>query len=147
MNQRQSGAALVVSLVLLLVLTMLAISTMSTASLEMTMAGNEQYSENAFQLAETATSDYLATAGADPDCANTADPGICDIDENDDLLDEMGGTYSATSNFLDDYDGCPGGFSKGTFASYHFEIQAVGNTTARNASSQHTQGWLVCRNQ
>ena len=44
----QSGAALVVGLLLLLVLTILAISGMTTATLELQMAGNEQYQERAF---------------------------------------------------------------------------------------------------
>jgi type IV pilus assembly protein PilX len=50
---RQSGAALVVGLLLLLVLTILAISGMTTATLELQMAGNEQYQERAFQFAES----------------------------------------------------------------------------------------------
>ena len=48
----QSGAALVVGLILLLVLTLLAISGMTTASLELQMAGNDQYQERAFQFAD-----------------------------------------------------------------------------------------------
>ncbi len=55
-RQHQNGAALIVGLVLLLVLTILAVSTMSTSSLEITMAGNNQFAENAFQLAETGNS-------------------------------------------------------------------------------------------
>ena len=42
-GRRQDGAALVVGLILLLVLTLLAVSGMTTASLELQMAGNEQY--------------------------------------------------------------------------------------------------------
>ena len=49
---RQRGAALVVGLLLLLVLTVLAISGMTTASLELQMAGNEQFQERAFQAAD-----------------------------------------------------------------------------------------------
>jgi len=51
-SARQQGAALVVGLILLLVLTLLAISGMTTASLELQMAGNEQYQERAFQAAD-----------------------------------------------------------------------------------------------
>jgi type IV pilus assembly protein PilX len=49
---RQRGAALVVGLLLMLVLTLLAISGMTTASNELQMAGNEQYQERAFQAAD-----------------------------------------------------------------------------------------------
>lgn len=50
--RRQRGAALVVGLILLLVLTVLAISGMTTAALQLQMAGNEQFQERAFQFAE-----------------------------------------------------------------------------------------------
>ena len=49
----QRGAALIVGLVLLMVLTVLAISAMRTATLDLTMASNSQFRENAFQLAES----------------------------------------------------------------------------------------------
>ncbi|NND37810.1 MAG: pilus assembly protein PilX, partial [Gammaproteobacteria bacterium] len=39
---RQRGAALIVGLVLMMVLTILAISTMRTSTLELSMAGNTQ---------------------------------------------------------------------------------------------------------
>jgi type IV pilus assembly protein PilX len=145
-KSKQSGAALVVSMVMLMVLTMLAISTMSTASLEVTMAGNNQYSENAFQLAETGLDQYIATVAANPGCANTLNPDVCDIDGPDPgVVAAMGGTYQAQATFLNDFDGCPGS-SKGTLASYHFEVQATGQTTNQGATSQHSQGWLLCRN-
>jgi type IV pilus assembly protein PilX len=49
---RQRGAALIIGLLLLLVLTLLAVSGMRSASEELIMAGNEQYRQNAFQGAE-----------------------------------------------------------------------------------------------
>jgi type IV pilus assembly protein PilX len=49
----QRGAALVVGLLLLLVLTLLAISGMNTSTLELVMAGNTQFYQNAFQASET----------------------------------------------------------------------------------------------
>jgi type IV pilus assembly protein PilX len=60
--RRQRGAALVVGLVLLLVLTLLAVSTMRTASLELLMAGNAQFRENAFRLAEASLADGVDQA-------------------------------------------------------------------------------------
>jgi Tfp pilus assembly protein PilX len=58
-NNKQTGAALVVGLVLMMVLTILAISTMRTATLELLIAGNAQYRERAFQLAETGLRDAV----------------------------------------------------------------------------------------
>src|SRR4051794_32967462 len=60
-RRRQRGAALVVGLLLLLILTMLAISTMNSASVEFIMAGNEQYHQNAFQAAESGIAQTIAT--------------------------------------------------------------------------------------
>ena len=60
---KQQGAALVVGLLLLLVLTVLAISSMGSAALETIMAGNEQYRQNAFQAAEAGIAANLSNPG------------------------------------------------------------------------------------
>ena len=62
----QRGAALVVGMVLLVILTLLAISGMNTATTELLMAGNEKYQENAFQAAETGIERTMATAVFNP---------------------------------------------------------------------------------
>ncbi|MGD8339967.1 MAG: PilX N-terminal domain-containing pilus assembly protein [Gammaproteobacteria bacterium] len=51
--RRQRGAALVVGLVLMLVLTILGVSGMNTATLELAMAANSQARQLAFQAAES----------------------------------------------------------------------------------------------
>jgi type IV pilus assembly protein PilX len=59
-NQRnQQGAALVVGLILLVVITVLAISGMNTATTELAMARNDQNYENAFQAADTGLEQVL----------------------------------------------------------------------------------------
>jgi hypothetical protein len=59
----QGGAALVIGLLLLLVMTMLALTGMSSAALELQMAGNEQFQERAFQAAESGIAQALAAGG------------------------------------------------------------------------------------
>jgi len=59
-SRKQSGAALIVGLLLLVVITVLAISGMSTATTELAMARNDQNYENAFQAAETGLEAALA---------------------------------------------------------------------------------------
>lgn len=61
--RRPAGAALVIGLLLLAVITVLAISVISTASLELQMTGNEQYQELAFRAAEAGIEQAIA-AGA-----------------------------------------------------------------------------------
>ena len=53
LKNKQHGAALVVGLILLVIITVLAISGMNTATTELAMARNDQNYENAFQAAET----------------------------------------------------------------------------------------------
>jgi type IV pilus assembly protein PilX len=52
LRNRQEGAALVVGLVLLVIVTVLAVSGMNTATTELAMARTDQNYENAFQTAE-----------------------------------------------------------------------------------------------
>src|SRR5210317_1080503 len=66
---KQHGAALVVGLMLLVVITVLAISGMNTATTELALARNDQAYENAFQAAETG----LETALAQGQFATTGD--------------------------------------------------------------------------
>ena len=58
--QKQQGAALIVGLILLVVITILAVSGMNTATTELAMARNDQNYENAFQAAETGLEYALA---------------------------------------------------------------------------------------
>lgn len=144
---RQRGAALVVSLILLMMLTLLAVSTMSTASLEVTMAGNDQFAENAFQLAESANEQFLKTIDGNTFvCVNNANPTVCDIPVTA-VADPNGGpnlgTFSTTSRYVSDRGQCPGS-SDGSVLRYNFELQATG-ASASNAVSQHTQGWFFCK--
>ena len=51
-HKRQRGAALIVGLMMLVIVTLLAVTAVSTSSTELIMAGNEQFRERAFQAAE-----------------------------------------------------------------------------------------------
>ena len=59
-KNRQSGAALVIGLLLLVVITVLAISGMNTATTELAIARNDQSYETAFQAAETGLEKAIA---------------------------------------------------------------------------------------
>lgn len=141
------GAALVTSLMLLTVLTLLSISVMNTSRLQMAMAGNVQVSENAFQLAETANDAFLARALNDGNCINDLDPGECNI--NNENITSMNGNRSTTNRFVEYVDSCPPvagkGFSWGATAAFHFVAESEGTTNVRGGSAKHTQGWYVCR--
>ncbi len=128
---RQRGAALVVGLLLLLVLTLLAISGMNTASLELVMAGNLQYQQNAFQAAETGLARALAQGQFKPGA------GV-------ETIDSGGEPFTAVIAPQLDGAALPAiwGSSWDSFSTFHFEIQSTG-TSARNARAASVQGVAV----
>ncbi len=135
---QQRGAVLIVGLVLLLVLTVLAVSTIRTASLEVAMATNDRYSENAFQLAESAI-DWITVNGAP---WNTAIPFVLAQTPAPYGL----GSFQATATFNEETPPPAGGYSigvgGGSFSAYHFDIVAQGQSN-RGATSTHTQSFYI----
>jgi type IV pilus assembly protein PilX len=134
---RQEGAALVVGLLLLLVLTLLAISGMNTASLELVMAGNTQFHQNAFQAAETGIEQAIQTADFNPG-TSIEGPTTAEIDGTSD--DEY------TTSVERQLDGAAQpaiwGSTWDSFSTYHFEIDSSG-ASARNARANNIQGVAV----
>lgn len=145
---RQRGAALVVGLVLLMVLTVLAISAMRTATLNLSMTTNAQARENAFQLAESgiqATLRQVAAAAIDLDavavCPATPRPwSSTDLPWGAAVaVPAMRGRYEvrlcaagATHDAL--------GSSIG-FTQLHYRIESRGRSDQRNAEAIHAQGF------
>ena len=70
--RRPQGAALVIGLLLLTVITVLAISVISTASLQLQMTGNEQFQEQAFRAAEAGIEQAIASGDFTTDPAAIA---------------------------------------------------------------------------
>jgi type IV pilus assembly protein PilX len=140
--RRQGGAALVVGLILLMVLTLLAISGMNGATLELQMAGNAQFSENAFQAAETGVEEALREARVDG--VNTANvdeaktevvAGTTDHYEIITMHNPDNGVTKVPS----------GGFSMGVgkgFSAYHFDVTST-SASARSATQTHVQSFYV----
>jgi len=132
-------------MVLLLVLTLLAISTMSTASLEVTMAGNEQYGENAFQLAETAIEEHMGALRADGNCWNEQNPTVCDIPVRPAPAGMAGSLNTVTARTAllpacaNSSEPLPGEIKK-----FGFQITATG-TSSDSALSSNSQGWVFCK--
>lgn len=141
-SQTQDGAALVVGLVLLVVITVLAISGMNTATTELAMARNDQNYENAFQAAETGLENALAQ-GTFNTLANTN--LVYNINTND--------SVTSTIIFEDSTLVPDRAFSLGVgsgIAAYHFNVIATaqskrdaGGTTDRDASAIHSQSFYI----
>jgi type IV pilus assembly protein PilX len=135
--QRQQGAALVIGLILLLVLTILAVSGVFTSTMELRMVRNNQSQERSFQAAEVAVEDALANPVLSTSTVfNQATVAV---------PNSPGDTYSYQLQFVGQSPLGTGmtGYSIGTsFQSYHFQVDATGNGPD-NAVSNHTQSFYV----
>lgn len=157
--RRESGAALVVGLILLLVLTLLAISGVTTASLELQMAGNEQYQKVAFEAADAGIEQAMAagvyntnaTVGTydNPAVENPiADRGtgqpIANCVEASNVIDADECEYFLRFDQTSGQTIVPGGgYSIGTgFEAYHFVIDSYG-VAPRGGSAEHRQSFYV----
>ena len=141
----QTGAALIVGLVLLMVLTILAISTMRTASLELMMAGNTQFRENAFQAAQSGIQATLGTI-REQNATNlrASDGWTQDIAPQDIQMGRMQGSYSGQIVYLGETPAW-GGYSPSDYSFLHYRIDITGNAAQRGARSIQSQGIRVPR--
>lgn len=144
LQRRQHGAALVVGLVLLVVVTVLAVSGMNTATTELAMARNDQNYENAFQAAETGLEQALAQGSFNTLAAVNL---VQNVNAND--------LVTSTIVFEDATLVPDRAFSLGVgsgISAYHFIATATaeskregvaGAATDRDASAVHTQAFYV----
>lgn len=134
-RSRQRGAALVVGLILLVILTLLAVSGMNTASVELVMAGNEQYRQRAFQASGTGIEEALTVLATVPQTGTPAK--VTDQSVTGTTTEK----YSTSSVYLGDDLNVPG-FSAGKFVGLHYQITSDG-LSSRNAHSQQAQGAYI----
>jgi len=143
----QRGAALIVGMMLLVVLTLLAVVGMNTATTELVMAGNEQYRQRAFQSAEVGLeltlpdlADLNLNENSPPSVsATTAVAGSptnpitgAATDKYQTTVANVGTTAITAGNSSD-------------FVGHNFTVQSVG-TSARNARAVHVVGAYVINN-
>lgn len=130
----QRGAALIISLILLMVLTVLAVSTMRTASLGLLMAGNAQSRENAFQLAMNGIEATLRAGepagAADCDAAVAGSPVA---------VAELRGSYTTSVC----YRGQTLAENNSIAPMYNYEVTSEGATDQRGARARLVQGFAI----
>ncbi len=137
LHAQQGGAALIVGLILLLVLTILAVSGVMTSSLELRMVRNTQSQERAFQSAEVGVEDALANSAL-----STSTPVVQPLMANP---SSAGDQYQFQLQFVGQTPLGTGmtGYSIGTaFTAYHFQVDATGNGPD-NSMAQHTQSFYI----
>lgn len=142
--RKQNGAALIVGLILLVVVTVLAVSGMNSATTELTIARNDQNYENAFQAAEAGLEQAIAQ-GSFNTLANVA------LVQNVNANDSVNATIQFENTTLVPDRAFSLGVGSGISA-YHFIATATatskregvgGGTTDRDASAVHTQAFYI----
>lgn len=134
---RQRGAALIVGLVLMVVLTILGVSGMNMATLELNMTSNSQAQQAAFQAAESGIDIPIGQGAFTTATTSTLAPTY--------LGDGSYSTHSETACVMTTP--VPDiafsmGAGAGVVQAFHFDIVSVGNGP-RNATSTHTQSFYV----
>ncbi len=129
-RKKQSGAALVIGLILLLIITVFAVSGMSTTTLELILAGNNQFQENAFQSAESAIEIEFMVG-----------PSPLGTTRTNNFIFEGSSTASTSVDFVANTIP-PIGYSMINTSADHYRISATGQS-GKNARSVNDQGFYV----
>jgi Tfp pilus assembly protein PilX len=145
-RKSQRGAALVIGLILLAIITLLAVVGMNMSNSELASATSEQLRLRAFQAAETGIErglQNLGTVGTGSMTpivdAATAVEGSATNPANGAAQD----SYQTTRQYRDWSTFIPN-FSR-TYNAYHYTVISTGSS-ARNAVAVHTQGAFIMNN-
>jgi len=144
MHTRQRGAALVIGLILLVVITLLAVVGMNIANTELASATSEQLRLRAFNAAETGLEARLQTLRTDATTSTVPDERAPVAVENSPIntaTDEAADTYSTVTTYRGE-GSMLSRFSAGTFVGFHYSVESTGRST-RNAESVHTAGAFI----
>lgn len=134
--RQQNGAALIVGLILMLVLTVLGVSGMTVSVLGLTMASNAQFQQNTFQAAETGIDVTLDTANLSSQATQNFPNAYADADYSADTVM----TYATdTIYFLSAFSA---GVGEGSVSALHYDIQSDA-TGPDGARSVHTQSFYI----
>ncbi|SEK68160.1 type IV pilus assembly protein PilX [Atopomonas hussainii] len=123
--KKQGGIALLVSLVLLLTLTIIAVTASNTASLQERMALNSQQNNTAFQAAESGL-DFVSTS------IEAAAKGNANMDTLASTLTNNYNSATKTTNSLISVTGRleTGNSLGGNIATYRYEYRSCGSATS-----------------
>lgn len=141
---KQQGAVLVMALVMLTVLTLIGVSSMSSSTLELKVAGNTQQHDIAFQAAQS-----IIDIAASEDPLNTNNYQVFISDPADPLFEQMinyaSADGAATGQAATYWVGCKKNIGSSLEegkapASNFFNVRATGQTITGSSSSVQMQG-------
>lgn len=143
LHKKQRGAALIIGLILLAIITLLAVVGMNISNSELASATSEQLRMRAFQAAESGVESGLievfnvgTAVGAEKKVGPTAVPGSAKNTASGAAVDtaETVSAYRGESQLVDGYGN--------NFISFHYDVDSIGRS-ARNAVAEHIQGAYV----
>ena len=144
-KRRDAGAALAIALLLLPVATLLGVAAIVTATVELRMVANVQLDERAFQAAEFAIEQAIASPDlstsytmAAPKAVPTTSGATLPVPGS------AGDSYAYRLYFDPAPDGTPRTIAEAGLLAYHFVVEAEGHS-ARDARDGHVQGFYVVR--
>lgn len=133
-SSSQRGAVLVIALLLLVMLTLLAITGMRTAIAELWMAGNEQFHRQAVEAASAGAEVAIARMRVSRDVADIGPVAVGDSAS-------PSGSYSVAVRYKGREASLPGSSAE-KLVGEHFEIESTG-TASRGAREVQVQGVMV----
>lgn len=130
--RKHRGAALVIALVLLLIVTLLATTGITMSTTELVMAGNEQFHRHAIDAASAGIEAVIARLIVSPPTQRAAvkSAGVT-----------VSGEFNAVVRYIGDESNLAA-FSADKFSGRHFDVESDGKS-ARNAKDAQVQGVLV----
>lgn len=142
-RQRERGAVLIVAMIFLIIMTLLAVTGMTTTSLEEKMASNSQESTRAFQAAETglakALDDHLNTFDLSGTFSEPSAPMFTDsdleIDYHTDRLADGGIPLELNNTEYATEVDC--------FNTANFDLISTGSTAAGITVTIHGGAWQI----
>ena len=146
----QRGAALVTALVMLVLVTILALSSMTTTTMDERMAANSQEINKAFQAAETGLSlvyndeDAFSTANTEDSDGTGSDP----YNKSENNLGGSNGLDTTYNSVFRQQTVPPRGSGwDNTMAYYHFDLSSTGTTSSGATSRLHLGAYQVGKKQ
>jgi type II secretory pathway component PulK len=135
-SHSQRGAALVMGLLMLVVVTLLAVSATNTASSELIMAGNEQNRQRAFQAADAGLEPAIVKARDDAPMSGAT------VWTNDQSMSTApNDQYDYSQQYVGDGSAVSGG-SIGKAAAMRFGIMSRGESPAGDPRASRAEVWV-----
>ncbi len=135
----ESGSALLIGLIILVVITLIGISGVRGVIMEKNMASNNQYQVLVFQAAETGIEGALADSNAFVAAINTPTNGTWPTRNYNVTHADNNFAITSTAEIQVGTPTVPVGYSIGEFVSYPFTILSDGAIASINAADRHTQ--------